>query len=42
MSEWEASEGEHWATNADRYTRMLAGFGDVVTSSRSLRGSTWW
>jgi SAM-dependent methyltransferase len=33
MSEWEASEGEHWATNADRYTRMLAGFGDIVASA---------
>ena len=33
MSEWEASEGEHWATNADRYTRMLAGFGDIVTTA---------
>jgi len=25
MSDWEASEGEHWATNADRYTRMPVG-----------------
>ena len=33
MSEWEASEGEHWATNAERYTRMLAGFGDIVTTA---------
>ncbi len=33
MSEWEASEGEHWATNADRYTRMLAEFGDIVTTA---------
>ncbi|CAN5212098.1 hypothetical protein BH20ACT3_BH20ACT3_12440 [soil metagenome] len=33
MSDWEASEGEHWATNADRYTRMLAGFGDIVSTA---------
>lgn len=33
MSEWAESEGEHWATNADRYTRMLAGFGDIVTTA---------
>jgi 2-polyprenyl-3-methyl-5-hydroxy-6-metoxy-1,4-benzoquinol methylase len=39
MSEWEASEGEHWATDADGYTRMLAGFGDVVTSAASYRSS---
>ena len=23
MSDWENAEGEHWATNADRYTRVL-------------------
>jgi SAM-dependent methyltransferase len=33
MSEWEASEGEHWASNADRYTRMLAGFGEIVSTA---------
>ena len=33
MSEWEAREGQHWASNADRYTRMLAGFGDIVTTA---------
>lgn len=37
MSEWESSEGEHWATNADRYTRMLRGFGDIVTAASSCR-----
>jgi SAM-dependent methyltransferase len=36
MSEWEAEEGEHWATNADRYTRMLGGFGDVVLAAASV------
>lgn len=25
MSEWEAGEGEHWATNADRYTGCSPG-----------------
>jgi SAM-dependent methyltransferase len=33
LSDWEASEGEHWASNADRYTKMLANFGDVVTAA---------
>ena len=37
MSEWESSEGEHWATNADRYTRMLGGFGDIITTAASYR-----
>jgi SAM-dependent methyltransferase len=33
MSEWEGEEGEHWATNADRYTKMLAGFATAVTDA---------
>lgn len=37
MSDWQADEGEHWATNADRYTRMLAGFGDIVTAAAAYR-----
>jgi len=37
MSEWESSEGEHWADNADRYTHMLAGFGDIVTTTAACR-----
>jgi SAM-dependent methyltransferase len=37
MSDWESTEGEHWATNADRYTRMLAGFCDIVTTAASCR-----
>lgn len=37
MSEWEASEGEHWASNADRYTRMLGGFGDIVATAAAYR-----
>lgn len=36
MSEWESSEGEHWAANAERYTSMLAGFADVVTSAADV------
>jgi SAM-dependent methyltransferase len=35
MSDWESSEGEHWATNANRYTRMLAGYGDIVSAAAS-------
>lgn len=35
MSEWESSEGDHWATNADRYTRMLSDFEDIVTTEAS-------
>lgn len=33
MSDWEASEGQHWAINADRYTRMLSGYGDIVSTA---------
>ena len=33
MSEWQTVEGEHWATNADRYTRMLTPYGDIVASA---------
>ena len=33
MSDWEAREGEHGATSADRDTRMLAGFVDVVPTA---------
>ena len=36
MSEWEGSEGEHWADNAERYTRMLAGFGAIVAEAASF------
>jgi SAM-dependent methyltransferase len=36
MSEWEASEGEHWAANAERYTRMLAAFGDLLLDAAAL------
>lgn len=36
MSEWEAGEGQHWATNADRYTRMLARFGDVLIEAAAF------
>jgi len=37
MSEWESDEGEHWATNADRYSRMLSAYGDIVASAASLQ-----
>ena len=37
MSQWESSEGEHWATNAERYTRMLERLGDIVTTAASYR-----
>lgn len=33
MSEWEAEEGEHWATNAERYTKVLAGYGEIITDA---------
>jgi SAM-dependent methyltransferase len=36
MSEWEESEGDHWAANADRYTKMLAGFGEIVVDAARL------
>lgn len=36
MSDWETSEGEHWAANADRYTRMLAGYGDILAGAASF------
>lgn len=37
MSEWEAGEGQHWATNADRYSRQLADFADIVTEAAGYR-----
>ena len=36
MSDWESSEGEHWAKNADRYSRMLANYGDVVIDAAAF------
>lgn len=33
MSDWEADAGDHWAANADCYTRMLAGYGDIVSTA---------
>lgn len=33
MNEWEADEGEHWAANASHYTRMLAGYGEIVSAA---------
>ena len=33
MSEWETTEGDHWAANADRYTKMLAGFEKIVSDA---------
>jgi SAM-dependent methyltransferase len=37
MSEWEAGEGEHWAANAEHYTRMLGTFGDELLDAAALR-----
>lgn len=37
MSEWQGEEGDHWAANADRYTRMLEAFGDVVAEAAGFR-----
>ncbi|MEZ5144867.1 MAG: methyltransferase domain-containing protein [Acidimicrobiales bacterium] len=36
MSEWETTEGEHWAANADRYTRSLSGYGAILTEALAL------
>jgi SAM-dependent methyltransferase len=36
MSDWAGSEGEHWATNADRYTRVLANFGDLLVEAAAF------
>lgn len=33
MSDWAGSEGEHWAANADRYTRVLANFGALLVDA---------
>lgn len=33
MSDWAGAEGEHWAANADRYTRILARFGDLLVDA---------
>ena len=37
MSEWEGDEGDHWAGNADRYTRQLTGFGEIVADAAAYR-----
>lgn len=36
MSDWEATEGEHWADNAERYTRVLAGYEAILTEALAL------
>ena len=33
MSDWAGSEGEHWAANADRYTRVLGNFGALLVEA---------
>lgn len=33
MSDWEHAEGEHWATNADRYTRVLRHYGTLLVDA---------
>ena len=37
MSDWENAEGEHWATNADRYTRVLRHYGALLVDARFRR-----
>lgn len=36
MSDWTGEEGEHWASNADRYSKMLAAFGDEIVDTARL------
>lgn len=36
MSDWAGAEGEHWATNADRYTRVLANFGTLLVQAAAF------
>ena len=33
MSDWAGSEGAHWASNADRYTKVLADFGALLVEN---------
>jgi SAM-dependent methyltransferase len=37
MSDWRGTQGDHWAINADRYTRMLAGYGEILTEAAAFR-----
>ena len=37
LSDWETSQGDHWAAHADRYTRMLAPYGELVTAAAGYR-----
>jgi SAM-dependent methyltransferase len=36
MTDWDGDEGAHWATEADRYTRMLQAFGDLLVDAAEL------
>lgn len=36
MTDWDGDEGAHWATEADRYTRMLQAFGDLLIDAAGL------
>lgn len=35
MTDWENAEGEHWANNADRYTRVLRHYGALLVDALS-------
>lgn len=36
VSDWAGTEGEHWAANADRYTRTLARYGDLLIDAAAF------
>ena len=36
MSDWQGTEGDHWANNADLYTKTLARFGDLLVDAAAL------
>ena len=36
MSDWAGAEGEHWAANADRYTRILAHYGHLLVEAAAF------
>ena len=36
MTDWDGEEGAHWASEADRYRRMLQAFGDLLVDAAEL------
>jgi len=36
VSDWAGTEGEHWAANADGYTRRLAHYGDLLVDAAAF------